>query len=434
MNGAGASYASETVWNWDVRYGPAEDGVGSCGGISSFYSIPSWQTNINMTASQGSTTFRNTPDVAMTADDVLVIADGGIDYIGTGGTSCASPLWAGFAALVNQQATNNGFTSVGFLNPALYAIASGTNYNACFHDITTGNNEWSGSPNLFSAVTNYDLCTGLGTPNGTNLINALTAVASGSTITHLSPPPAPYGSTLSSLNGGNPNGPWQLFVLDDAAENDGIISNGWILTLTTANPVGTTADLVLSMTESTTNLLVGGDVVYTIGVTNCGPSTSSNAVVVDTLPFGFTLVATNSTQGSVNRDGSVVTWNVGNILTNAGAQLTLTAQANVAGVNLVNSAIASADTSDPYTGDNSAFAYINVGMIVPPQLSGNLVVGNGTFQLSVDGSSVPTIIQASTNLVSTNWLNIYTSTPPFIFTNFDSTNYPMRFYRAVTTQ
>jgi hypothetical protein len=37
-------------------------------------------------------------------------------------------------------------------------------------------------------------------------------------------------------------------------------------------------------------------------------------------------------------------------------------------------------------------------------------------------------------LVSTNWLNIYTSTPPFIFTNFDSTNYPMRFYRAVTTQ
>ncbi len=51
MNGAGqtAFYASETVWNWGVRFGPTEDGVGTSGGISSFYSIPSWQTNINMT-------------------------------------------------------------------------------------------------------------------------------------------------------------------------------------------------------------------------------------------------------------------------------------------------------------------------------------------------------------------------------------------------
>jgi len=61
MNGAGASYASETVWNWDVRYGPAYDGVGSSGGYSSYYPIPSWQTNINMTARGGSTTYRNSP-------------------------------------------------------------------------------------------------------------------------------------------------------------------------------------------------------------------------------------------------------------------------------------------------------------------------------------------------------------------------------------
>ena len=78
MHGAGASYLSETVWNWDVRYGSADDGVGSSGGISSYYLIPSWQTNINMTIPQGSTTFRNFPDVALTADDVLVIADGGV--------------------------------------------------------------------------------------------------------------------------------------------------------------------------------------------------------------------------------------------------------------------------------------------------------------------------------------------------------------------
>ena len=57
--------------------------------------------------------------------------------------------------------------------------------------------------------------------------------------------------------------------------------------------------------------------------------------------------------------------------------------------------------------------------------------GTGGFQLSVTnapGQSV--IIQASTNLVS--WIPVYTNTEPFTFTNFDSTNYPFRFYRAVT--
>ena len=217
MNGAGASYASETVWNWGVRFGPSFDGVGSSGGISSFYVIPSWQTNVNMPARGGSAANRNFPDVAMTGDDTLVIADGGVEFTGVGGTSIAAPLWGGFIALVNQQATNNNHSSVGFINPALYTIASGLNYAACFHDTRTGNNEWSGSPNLFVATNNYDLCTGLGTPTGTNLINALTAVGVTNSITHLSPPPAPYGSTLSALDGGDPNGTWQLFVQSKTA-------------------------------------------------------------------------------------------------------------------------------------------------------------------------------------------------------------------------
>jgi hypothetical protein len=63
--------------------------------------------------------------------------------------------------------------AVGFINPAIYAIAAGSDYDSCFHDITSGNNTWSESPNLFYAENNYDLCTGLGTMNGTSLINAL---------------------------------------------------------------------------------------------------------------------------------------------------------------------------------------------------------------------------------------------------------------------
>ena len=90
-----------------------------------------------------------------------------------GGTSCAAPLWAGFTALVNQQAAATGEPTVGFINPAVDAIGSGPNYTTCFHDITTGNNTSSSSPTKFYAVTGYDLCTGWGTPNGQKLINAL---------------------------------------------------------------------------------------------------------------------------------------------------------------------------------------------------------------------------------------------------------------------
>ncbi len=112
------------------------------------------------------------PDVALTADAVYVLWNSGASNI-FGGTSCAAPLWAGFTAMVNQQAAAAGQPPVGFLNPALYAVGTGTNYTNCFHDTITGNNIGKFTPGLYSAVTGYDLCTGFGTPNGTNLINTL---------------------------------------------------------------------------------------------------------------------------------------------------------------------------------------------------------------------------------------------------------------------
>ena len=114
---------------------------------------------------------RNVPDVALTASGVYVRA-AGTDY-SVGGTSCASPLWGAFTALANQEAAANGRKTVGFLNPALYALASSSDYAAAFHDIATGNNTSTGSPDEFYAVAGYDLCTGVGTPAGAALINAL---------------------------------------------------------------------------------------------------------------------------------------------------------------------------------------------------------------------------------------------------------------------
>ena len=161
----GGSLLSETVWNWG-------NGIATGGGISTSYPIPSWQARVNLTASGGSTTMRNTPDVALTADNVYVRADAADHNIG--GTSCAAPLWAGFAALINQQAAANGRPPVGFINPPIYALGLEASYTLGLRDITTGSNSTPyNPPATFRAVPAYDLCTGWGTPNGSNLINAL---------------------------------------------------------------------------------------------------------------------------------------------------------------------------------------------------------------------------------------------------------------------
>ena len=175
MTGTGASYESEKVWN-DRTVNPHGGNWGSSGGISTSYAIPFYQEGISMVLNQGSTTMRNVPDVAMTAKNIYVVFDNGATGSAVG-TSAAAPLWAGFTALVNQQAAERGLAPVGFLNPALYAIGKSEVYPIAFHDITSGDNTWPGSPNLFFAVPGYDLCTGLGTPNGLNLINFLTSVA-----------------------------------------------------------------------------------------------------------------------------------------------------------------------------------------------------------------------------------------------------------------
>ena len=187
MNGSGASYNSETVWNegnqgngngWSANENTGSrhsqnDYIGSGGGISGVYTnIPSWQTNAINSTNHGSSSKRNIPDVALTASNIFVTASNGSEFI-VAGTSCAAPLWAGFTALVNQQAMAGGNLGVGFVNPVVYGIGAGSSYSNAFHDITVGNDTNAQSANLFLARPGFDLCTGWGTPNGAGLINAL---------------------------------------------------------------------------------------------------------------------------------------------------------------------------------------------------------------------------------------------------------------------
>lgn len=433
--GPGGIWASEKVWNngWDPFAGHEDAGGG---GISLVYPIPSWQTNINMTTNMGSTTMRNIPDVALTADNIFIWGDGS-PIPGIGGTSCAAPLWAGFMALVNQQLTANGESPIGFINPTIYSFLQQPNYSTLFHDIVIGNNTNNVQTSLYFAVPGYDLCTGLGTPNGTNLINALTSTNIVISVAPVLPAPKqPWGNTLGVMNGANPNGLWQLFIQDDTVNNySGTNYNGWALNLTTANPVGYAADNQLYINAANVSVAPGGQWTTTLAVTNYGPSVSSNVFVTDIMPpFGVTLVSSSSTVpgSAINTFGNTLIWNVGNLPVNVGGTLALTFQANSAGT-YTNGATVSATTTDPNPDDDSVGVNIAVAVSTPPSIVPYFAHGGGgALQLSVTNDAGATIvIQASTNL--TTWLPVATNVAPFIFTNFDTTNFSQRFYRAVTT-
>ena len=159
--GPGGPWLAETAWS------------GSGGGSSTNFPLPTWQQGLSTAANQGSGSFRNIPDVAALADvSIWLVAFDG-EQGGIGGTSAATPLWAGFAALANEQAAAEGKPALGFLNPTLYAIGRSAVYITAFHDVTTGNNTNSASPTNYFAAAGYDLCTGWGTPAGSNLLNAL---------------------------------------------------------------------------------------------------------------------------------------------------------------------------------------------------------------------------------------------------------------------
>jgi subtilase family serine protease len=160
-SGAGGAWSSETAW--------ADGG----GGISpDKYAIPSWQTAAAAGCSSCSKSYRNAPDVSANANYTFYVCADQTTCTANeyGGTSFAAPMWAGYMALVNQQAVVNTGKTVGFINPSLYSIGAGSSYHSDFHDITSGSNG-------FSATAGYDLATGWGSPSGSGLIAALAGSA-----------------------------------------------------------------------------------------------------------------------------------------------------------------------------------------------------------------------------------------------------------------
>ncbi len=201
------SYIPENVWN---ESGSVTGGTGlwsSSGGKSIFFTPkPSWQSGVAGIPTDGA---RDLPDVSLSAaahDPYLVClrgscAGGSPSFSGISGTSASVQAFGGIMALVVEKT----LARQGQANYVLYKLAASETLSSCngsatpgpppgpcnFYDTTVGNNTVPGLTG-FNAGVGYDLATGLGSVNVSNLVNNWGSVTfKGST-------------TMLSLNGGNP--------------------------------------------------------------------------------------------------------------------------------------------------------------------------------------------------------------------------------------
>jgi subtilase family serine protease len=159
------TYLGEMAWNGGTD--------ASAGGYSSQFPRPAYQDGL---ARAGAT--RGVPDVAANADSATAMAlaysDG--ELRPATGTSASTPLWAGVIALADQQTGQH----LGFINPAIYAIARGPAYHQAFHDVVTGDNSvlWpTGVYVGYNAGPGWDPVTGWGSPNAQYLVPLLAHTA-----------------------------------------------------------------------------------------------------------------------------------------------------------------------------------------------------------------------------------------------------------------
>jgi len=158
-----ATITSEVVWNETS----ANEGA-TGGGVSTVFPQPTWQASASAPIPPPATPGRGVPDVAGDADPTTgytIRVDGQTMVIG--GTSAVAPLWAGLVAVANQQLGLKYGSTVGFINPTIYA----TKVASAFRDITQGNN------GAYSAGPGWDACTGLGSPIAAKLIPLLAPAA-----------------------------------------------------------------------------------------------------------------------------------------------------------------------------------------------------------------------------------------------------------------
>jgi len=215
-------YIPEMVWNESCTACiNGDDSLSaSGGGLSILYGVPSYQSLAITGLTGAGFTARALPDVSLSSagpnhDGYIECFQASCEpttnpmFFVSGGTSFASPSFAGIMAIVDQKLG----APQGLANYVLYSLAMKENFGSCnsntrtnpntpttcvFNDVTVGNNgvpgdDVTGEPaagdNGFPAGTGYDLATGLGSVDANNLVNAwATATFQGSNTTMTSSP------------------------------------------------------------------------------------------------------------------------------------------------------------------------------------------------------------------------------------------------------
>lgn len=214
ITGASAlSYIPENVWNESCLASQCGQDAGiwaGSGGVSQFFTKPSWQSGVSGIPADG---MRDVPDVSLTAaghDPYLLCLEyscvpnsqGFISFAAISGTSASAPSFAGIMALVDQQMGGRQ----GLANYVLYRLAASQDPSQCngsntaglpssnciFNDVTVGNNAVPGETGFgtttasYQSALGYDLATGLGSVNVTNLVNSWNSITFTPTMTTLS--------------------------------------------------------------------------------------------------------------------------------------------------------------------------------------------------------------------------------------------------------
>jgi subtilase family serine protease len=236
-------YILESIWNDSItddttqlsentpETGKYASIVAGSGGASKVYSRPGWQTGSGTFDSGGK---RDIPDVSLMSGNgydmaTWLVCDDDTNYLaftnsqgllncsnisggyfdGFGGTSTAAPAFAGILALVQQKTGNR----LGQAAQSLYSLYNGSHGSSCsgsnciFHDVTVGNNSvpcTSGSANCnlnaaghyfesgYNASTGYDMASGMGSVDATQLVNNWSSsTGTGAVTINVSPSPNP---------------------------------------------------------------------------------------------------------------------------------------------------------------------------------------------------------------------------------------------------
>jgi Pro-kumamolisin, activation domain/Bacterial Ig-like domain (group 3) len=270
------SYIPENVWNESCLASQCGDSAGiwaSSGGASAFFTKPSWQSGVAGIPNDG---WRDVPDVSLAAaadhDPYLLCLEGScapdsqgnIFFAAVGGTSASTPSFAGIMALVDQKMGG----PQGQAGYVLYKLAGAEKLSSCnasnttglpastciFNDVTSGNNAVPGEKDYgeptapYQSAAGYDLATGLGSVDVTNLVNKWNTVTFRPTTTtlSLSPTTVTHGQpvnvsvTVAAKNGtGTPTGPVALVTSTNLGLGIFTLSAGSVSSTINTLPGGT---------------------------------------------------------------------------------------------------------------------------------------------------------------------------------------------------